>query len=338
MSRLDIQRGTTADAALLSEFAARTFAETFAADNRPEDLAAHLAASFGVAQQAAELADPDVVTLLARRAGVLVAFAQLRRIAPPACVTHEHAVELRRFYVDRPAQGSGVAAELMAWARTVARDFGARHLWLGVWERNARAIAFYTRAGFARVGSHDFFVGPDRQTDYVLVAPVAGAIDRVALREITADTVRAVTVLAVHPSQRQQVATNAESLSQALFAPEAWYRAIYADDEPAGFVMLYDETLRAVPPPAPQVAVWRFMVDGRFQGRGVGRAAMNEVIAHACRKGLFRTLELSYVPGPASPERFYLKLGFRHTGRVDEGEVVLELPLAAIEREASSTG
>jgi diamine N-acetyltransferase len=160
----------------------------------------------------------------------------------------------------------------------------------------------------------------------------------VTLREITADTVRAVNVLAVHPAQRQQVATNAESLSQALFAPEAWYRAIYADDEPAGFVMLYDESLRAVPPPAPQVAVWRFMVDGRFQGRGVGRAAMTEVIAHVRRKGLFRTLELSYVPGPAPPEPFYLKLGFRHTGRVDEGEVVLELPLTAAAEAASSAG
>ena len=200
MSRLEIQRGTVADAAALAEFAARTFADTFAADNRPEDLAAHLAASFGVAQQTAELADPDVVTLLARRAGVLVAYAQMRRIAPPACVTQEHAVELRRFYVDRAAHGSGVAAELMAWVHTVARDFGARYLWLGVWERNARAIAFYTKAGFVRVGSHDFFVGPDRQTDHVLVAPIAGAItDRVTLREINADTVRAVTDLVGPP-------------------------------------------------------------------------------------------------------------------------------------------
>lgn len=328
VSRLEIQRGTAADAAVLAEFAAHTFSDTFAADNRPEDLAAHLAAAFGVAQQTAELADPDVVTLLARRAGVLVAYAQFRRVAPPACVTREHAVELRRFYVDRPAQGSGVAAELMAWVHTVARDFGARHLWLGVWERNARAIAFYTKAGFVRVGSHDFFLGPDRQTDHVLVAPIAGAITQgVTLREITADTVRAVTDLAVHPAQRRFVATNAESLAQALFAPEAWYRAIYTGDEPAGFVMLYDESLRDAPPPVPQVAVWRFMVDGRFQGRGVGRAAMTEVVAHVRGKGLFRTLELSYVPGPASPEPFYLNFGFRHTGRVEDGEVVLELPL-----------
>lgn len=328
MSRLEIQRGTADDAATLAEFAARTFSDTFAADNRPEDLAAHLAASFGEAQQTAELADPDVITLLARRAGDLVAYAQLRRNVAPACVAQPDAVELRRFYVDRAAHGSGVAAELMAWVHTVARDFGARYLWLGVWERNARAIAFYKKAGFVQVGSHDFFVGTDRQTDHVMVAPIAGAIaDAVTLREIDAGTVRAVTDLFVHPAQRRLVATNAESLAQALFSPEAWYRAIYAGDEPAGFVMLYDESLRAEPPPSPQVAVWRFMVDGRFQGRGVGRAAMTEVIAHVRGKGLFRTLELSYVPGPASPEAFYLKQGFRHTGRMEEGEVVLELPL-----------
>lgn len=339
MSCLEIQRASIADAAALAEFAARTFADTFAADNRPEDLAAHLAASFGVAQQTAELAAPDVITFLARRDGVLIAYAQVRRHPAPGCVTQEHAVELRRFYVDRTAQGSGVAAELMIAVHRAARGLGARHLWLGVWERNARAIAFYTKAGFVRVGSHDFFVGPDRQTDHVLVAPVSGAVaPGVTLREITADTVRNVNRLAVHESQRRQVATNAESLAQALFSPEAWYRAIYMGDELAGFVMLYDESLRVEPPPLPQVAVWRFMVDARFQGRGVGRAAMDEVIAHVRRKGLFRTLELSYVPGPASPEPFYLKQGFRHTGRVDEGEVVLELPLTAVPGEALPAG
>jgi diamine N-acetyltransferase len=189
------------------------------------------------------------------------------------------------------------------------------------------------------VGSHDFFVGPDRQTDHVLVAPIAGAMtDRVTLREITAESVRTVTDLCVHPAQRRLVATNAESLAQALFSPEAWYRAIYAGDQPAGFVMLYDESLRPLPPASPQIAVWRFMVDGRFQGRGVGRAAMTEVIAHARGKGLFRTLELSYVPGPASPEPFYLQLGFRHTGRMDEGEVVLALPLTGAAAGASPAG
>lgn len=151
----------------------------------------------------------------------------------------------------------------------------------------------------------------------------------VSLREITAETVRAVTNLQVAEGQQSFVAPNAVSLAQALFAPEAWYRAVYAGDELAGFVMLYDESLRSAPPSAPEIGVWRFMVDRRFQGRGIGRAALALVIEHVRSKGLFSTLELSFVPGPGGPEHFYRKLGFEPTGRVDDGEVVLALPIAA---------
>jgi diamine N-acetyltransferase len=149
----------------------------------------------------------------------------------------------------------------------------------------------------------------------------------VSLREITADTVRQITSLSVNPEQQRFVASNAISLAQALFSPDAWYRAIYAGESPAGFVMLYDESLRSTPPPNPQVALWRFMVDTQFQGRGVGTAALEQVIAYVRSKGLFSTLLVSYVPAPDSPEGFYLRAGFKHTGKVDHGEVVLELPL-----------
>jgi diamine N-acetyltransferase len=117
------------------------------------------------------------------------------------------------------------------------------------------------------------------------------------------------------------------SLAQALFAPEAWYRAIYCEDELAGFVMLADESLKTPAPEKPAIGVWRFMIDARLQRRGIGRAALRLVIEHVHRKRLFDELELSYVPGPGCPESFYLSLGFRHTGRTDEGEVVLALPL-----------
>ena len=149
----------------------------------------------------------------------------------------------------------------------------------------------------------------------------------VTLREITADTVRAVTKLSVADSQQGFVAPNAVSLAQALFAPEAWYRAIYCGEELAGFVMLADESLRSPPPAQPGVGVWRFMIDAKFQGRGVGRAALLRVIEHVRSKGLFRELELSYVPGPGCPEPFYRSLGFQPTGRVDDGEIVMALPL-----------
>ena len=155
------------------------------------------------------------------------------------------------------------------------------------------------------------------------------SLSSVSLREITADTVLPVVRLAVAEIQKSFVATNAVSLAQALFAPEAWYRAIYLGDQPVGFVMLEDQTLRTPPPPDPEIGVLRFMIDARFQGRGIGRAALLLVIDHVRRRGIFKTLLLSYLPGPGCPEPFYRGLGFRPNGRMDGKEVVLELPLAA---------
>jgi len=151
--------------------------------------------------------------------------------------------------------------------------------------------------------------------------------DRVTLREITAETVRAVVKLAVAEDQTRFVASNGMSLAQALFAPEAWYRAIYLDDEPVGFVMLSDDSLLDPPPERPEIGVWRFMVDAKHQRQGVGRAALRQVIEHVRRKGLFQKLSLSYVPEEGGPERLYLSLGFRPTGEIDDGEVVMELDL-----------
>jgi diamine N-acetyltransferase len=149
----------------------------------------------------------------------------------------------------------------------------------------------------------------------------------VSLRLITAETVRSITQLSVSESQKGFVASNAVSLAQALFAPKAWYRGIYLGEQPAGFVMLEDDSLLSPLPANPQVGVWRFMIDARFQGQGIGRNALLRVIDHVRSKGLFKTLELSYVPGPGCPEPFYLGIGFRHTGKVDGDEIVLEHPL-----------
>ncbi|KYF92959.1 hypothetical protein BE20_10605 [Sorangium cellulosum] len=149
----------------------------------------------------------------------------------------------------------------------------------------------------------------------------------VTLREINRDNLGAILELSVAEGQKGFVATNAVSLAQAHFAPEAWYRAIYCGDEPAGFVMLEDQSMASPPPERPEIGVWRFMVDQRFQRRGVGRAAMLQVIEHVRRLGRFSSLLLSYVPGPGSPEGFYRSLGFRPNGHMDGTEVVMELPL-----------
>ena len=165
---LIVRQATPDDASAVAAFAERTFVETFGPDNTPEDLAAHVAKAFGVAQQSGELRDPNIITLLGESGATLVAFAQLRRGHHPPCVTGPDPIELLRFYVDRPWHGQGIAQSLMCAVEETARQADARTLWLGVWERNPRAIAFYAKCAFTDVGEQEFMVGSDRQTDRVM--------------------------------------------------------------------------------------------------------------------------------------------------------------------------
>ena len=119
-------------------------------------------------QQTAELSHPAFTTLLAFADHTLAGFVQLRAGRPPACITGARPLELLRFYVAREWHGRGVAQELMEAARTAARSRGAGTLWLGVWERNPRARAFYGKSGFRDVGSQIFLLGTDEQTDRVM--------------------------------------------------------------------------------------------------------------------------------------------------------------------------
>jgi diamine N-acetyltransferase len=163
-----VRRADTSDASALAELAARTFTQAFAAQNRPEDIALHLARAYGVTQQTAELADPAMTTLVAEQDVALVAFAQLRVGPAPSSVRGVHPVELARFYVDQAWHGKRVAQQLMQAAEDEALRRGASPLWLGVWEHNPRAIAFYRTCGFVPVGTHVFTVGEDPQTDIVM--------------------------------------------------------------------------------------------------------------------------------------------------------------------------
>lgn len=164
-------------------------------------------------------------------------------------------------------------------------------------------------------------------TDPTLSLPKAPLSPRVTLQEVTAHSVRVVNRLRVAPEQQPYVASNAESIAQAYFHPEAWFRAICVDDEPVGFVMLEDPTQLPDTIGAAQIGLWRFMIDARHQGKGYGRAALRLVVAHVRSRPGQTTLSTSCVPGPHSPIGFYEKFGFTRTGEIDDGEEVLELPL-----------
>jgi GNAT superfamily N-acetyltransferase len=158
------------DAVQLAEFGARTFYESFAADNTAEDMRRHLESAFSPQLQLEEIRNPDIDTLIvADESGRWAGFAQLRAGKVSEGVPAQGSIELWRFYVDKLWHGQGVAAALMNGAKQRARRRGATTMWLGVWERNARAQAFYRKHGFGPVGRQVFVVGSDPQTDDVLL-------------------------------------------------------------------------------------------------------------------------------------------------------------------------
>lgn len=169
---LKIRRGTVEDAELLSELGARTFSETYAADNTAEDLAEYVARHFNVAQQTTELEDPASAFLIAEVDGRPAGYAKLHDGAPEKGVEGPNPVELVRIYVSREWLGRGLGQELMRACLDEARQSGHETIWLGVWERNERAQAFYRKWNFRPVGEHIFQLGADLQRDILMERPL----------------------------------------------------------------------------------------------------------------------------------------------------------------------
>jgi len=150
---------------------------------------------------------------------------------------------------------------------------------------------------------------------------------KVGLREITRDTVRVICALKVSKEQEQFVAPNSISIAEAHFSSEAWFRAVYADKTPVGFVMLA-EVPREERGLLGTHFLWRLMIDERYQGRGYGRKALESVIQHLKEESNVNALHTSCREGKGSPKGFYRKMGFKETGeKLDNGERIMKLQL-----------
>jgi diamine N-acetyltransferase len=169
-----IRYARPSDAARLAALAEETFRDTFGGVNAVEDMDLHCRTSYGEDIQSAEISDAGMATLLCEEGGDLAAFAQLRWAGAPGCVSANSPGEIQRLYVAKPWHGKGVAHDLMA---ACIREMEGRQsdvVWLGVWERNPRAIAFYRKFGFVEVGDHVFPLGTDPQRDVIMARAVSG--------------------------------------------------------------------------------------------------------------------------------------------------------------------
>ena len=157
-----------ADAPSLAVLAERTFRETFGARNSPENMDLHCARVFGTDIQLREITDRSVVTTVAEDDARMIGFSQLRIPGAHAAVAAKRPAEISRIYVLAEWHGRGVAHDLMRAALATAARHDCDCLWLGVWEHNPRAMAFYRKFGLEVVGTHAFMLGLDRQRDLIM--------------------------------------------------------------------------------------------------------------------------------------------------------------------------
>ncbi len=168
-------------------------------------------------------------------------------------------------------------------------------------------------------------------TEEIVYTPAEG--DSLRLVEIDVDNHLEILRLKVADGQGKFVAGNAVSMVQGHYHDTAWFRAVYLDDDPVGFVMLYDprrETTAAAPGrdgfnpggevPDDGLFIWRLMVDRTHQGKGIGRRLI-ALLAELAKANGFRRLLLSYVDADGGPGAFYARCGFAKTGRFIDGEV-----------------
>lgn len=178
---IHIRNATAADAALLTDLGRRSFTAAFETMNTPENFAAYLAEAFNEQKQAEEVAQPGSIFLIAEtqdpQTGQTepVGYARLLAGSTETCITGKNPIELVRIYALGTRTGKGIGSALIQAVVQEARGRGHDVIWLGVWQENPRAVAFYERWGFQKVGTHVFQLGNDPQTDWIMQRGVGDA-------------------------------------------------------------------------------------------------------------------------------------------------------------------
>ncbi|MFQ3324031.1 MAG: ribosomal protein S18 acetylase RimI-like enzyme [Pseudomonadales bacterium] len=165
--KIVISIGNNKDALRLSHLAAKLFHQAYADSMSADILASYIKESFTSSQQQAQLSDPNVTTLLVEIDQLLVGYAQLRLNPIPKTISLDISAQLWRIYIDKSSHGLGVGRQLLSRVGKIAYAMSHENIWLGVWEENLKAIAFYRQLGFKEVGSHEFHIGGEIQNDLV---------------------------------------------------------------------------------------------------------------------------------------------------------------------------
>ena len=165
---VEVRHCRIGDLASLRDIAIQTYTDTFARDNTPENNAAYIAGAFSSEKLREELRNPASSFYLAVEGGEVIGYLKLNEAPAQTELNDARSLEIERIYVAEAFHGLGCGKRLLEKAIAIAGERGKDYVWLGVWEKNGRAIRFYEKHGFQRCGEHVFQLGGDKQLDYLM--------------------------------------------------------------------------------------------------------------------------------------------------------------------------
>ena len=168
LTPITIQLVRSSDTEELLTLSRKTFYDAFEHVNNPDDFEAYTSTAFTSEKLLSEIENPNSQFYFAIIDNEKVGYIKLNYRSAQAEFQNDDAVEVSRIYVLASQQGKKIGNQLLDFAIIKAIEQKLKYIWLGVWEHNPNAQRFYTRAGFTPIGTHDFWVGNDRQTDILM--------------------------------------------------------------------------------------------------------------------------------------------------------------------------
>lgn len=166
--KLDIRECTIDDLATLREISYRTYDDTFKSMNTPDNMKDYLEKAFDMDKMRGELLNTHSQFFFLYADGELAGYLKLNESPAQTDIRDLQSIEVERIYVSKEFHGKALGSVLLNKAKDIAKEQKKTYIWLGVWEKNDKAIQFYKRNGFYLIGQHSFFMGDDEQTDLIM--------------------------------------------------------------------------------------------------------------------------------------------------------------------------
>ncbi len=165
---LEFLKCSLGEAKELASIGRTTFIDAFKKDNNPIDFDNYIKQAFSVAQIVKELNNSNTFFYLVKENTSTVGYFKVNQFAAQTDIGEDSGLEIERIYVKKAFQGKYVGKKMIAFIKDLAQDLKKDYIWLGVWQKNAAAIRFYENNGFEKFGKHPYYIGRDRQMDWLM--------------------------------------------------------------------------------------------------------------------------------------------------------------------------